>query len=219
MAIIDHAQLLVVITDADARPPARLAFEGRLFAEDRPQKSRLPGAITADDAEALAAPERKRQIARQRPRRKSDRETIEDEHLISGPRRRFEFKVRRVEIRQRLDAVELFEHLAAGFRLLGFLSGDVPADEVFGPRDHLPLLIIGPLLLLAPLFALRQIGAVIPFVTVDAPILEFEDSVDRVIEKKAIVRDDDIGGFVSGEKVFEPLDRFDIEVVGRLIEQ
>jgi len=40
-----------------------------------------------------------------------------------------------------------------------------------------------------------------------------------VIEEEAIMRDDQIGRFVAGQKVFQPFDGLDIQVVRRFVEQ
>ncbi len=49
--------------------------------------------------------------------------------------------------------------------------------------------------------------------------LEMQDPVDRGVEQVAIVADDDDGVRIARDVLFEPQRRFEIEIVGRLVEQ
>ena len=49
--------------------------------------------------------------------------------------------------------------------------------------------------------------------------VEMQDLVDRGVEQVAVMRDDDDGARVVGEMVLEPQRAFEIEIVGRLIQQ
>ena len=53
----------------------------------------------------------------------------------------------------------------------------------------------------------------------EAAAIELDDPRRELLEERAIVRDEDDGAGVVGEKGFEPLDRVDVEMVGRLVEQ
>lgn len=49
--------------------------------------------------------------------------------------------------------------------------------------------------------------------------VEFENPLGCVVEEVAIVRDGDDGAREAHEELFEPVDRFGVEVVGRFVEQ
>ena len=50
-------------------------------------------------------------------------------------------------------------------------------------------------------------------------VLQMQDGIHRVVEQVAIMADDDDGVRVAGEVIFQPERAFEIEIVGRLVEQ
>ena len=60
---------------------------------------------------------------------------------------------------------------------------------------------------------------VVPLVFVDALEGDFKGFGGELVEEKTVVRDDDIAVLVVDEIIFEPAERVDIKVVGRLIKQ
>ena len=49
--------------------------------------------------------------------------------------------------------------------------------------------------------------------------VELEDPLGGVVEEVTVVGDGDDGAGEAHEKLFQPFDRFGVEVVGRLVEQ
>src|SRR5690606_27781942 len=52
-----------------------------------------------------------------------------------------------------------------------------------------------------------------------APAIELDDAGRDAVEEAPVVRDDDQRAAQAAQQLFEPGDRFDVEVVGRLVEQ
>ena len=72
---------------------------------------------------------------------------------------------------------------------------------------------------LATLLAFNQIIGVIPFVTYRLTVFDFDDALTGPIQKITIVTDDYESQFVALQKLFEPFNGVDIEMVRRLIKQ
>ena len=70
-----------------------------------------------------------------------------------------------------------------------------------------------------PVRFLFEPAAVIPFPWNTFSTIEFEDPSGYVIEEVAVVRYGDDGSFVLAQVLFEPIDTFGVEVVGRFVEQ
>ncbi len=67
--------------------------------------------------------------------------------------------------------------------------------------------------------ALLQVDAVIAAIVFGAADCHLEQCIAGVIEKIAVMRNDDRRAFPLRQIIFEPFDGFDIEVIGRLVEQ
>src|SRR5262249_21862089 len=219
VAVVDDLQTLVVIPDVDASAPTPVAVERLLFAQDRSQQRGLAHAVAPDNPQPLAAPQQQRQTARQRLRRKAYRQLIDNHTLVARTRGPFALEFGRLLTADVLQPLHSLEKVAARFGLLSLLASKVAADELLGARNHLLLVAVSAPPLLAALLFLDEVVAVIAPVTFDPPAFEVENAIDRVIEKEAVGRYDQVGRFVSGQKVFQPLDGFDVQVVRRLVEQ
>ena len=93
---------------------------------------------------------------------------------------------------------------------LGFHAGD-PLLLVFISRPPLPLFSV---------FGL-PVAAIVA--GVDSNLMgegiKFQDSLHRAVEKRAVVGHDKDGAVVAGQKTFQPLQRLDVQVIGRLVEE
>ena len=119
-----------------------------------------------------------------------------------------------------LDEFQLFEHLHAALHLEGLGVGALePLNEVLGFGYHLLLLLIFLHLLLAALLAQFQILAVGGLVVVDSAHGHLDGAGGDVVNEFAVVTDHYHCLGTVDDKFFEPSDRFDVEVVGRLIEE
>ncbi len=119
-----------------------------------------------------------------------------------------------------LDEFQLFEHLHAALHLEGLGVGALETfDEILGLGYHLLLLLIFLHLLLAALLSEFQILAVGGLVVVDSAHGHLDGAGSDIVNKFAVVTDHYHCLGTVDDEVFEPSDRFDVEVVGRLIEE
>ena len=70
-----------------------------------------------------------------------------------------------------------------------------------------------------PLVPLPQKIRIVAFIEVDGPIADFEDTPHGGVEEVSVVRDHDEGRWIALQIRLEPVARFEVEVVGGLIEQ
>src|SRR6185369_15708763 len=70
-----------------------------------------------------------------------------------------------------------------------------------------------------PLSFLLQISGIIGFVDVVAAAIELQNPVDDIVEKVAVVGDEDHVASIIDEVFFEPLHALGVQMVGRLVEQ
>ena len=70
-----------------------------------------------------------------------------------------------------------------------------------------------------PFLLLREPGRVIALVGNAAAAIELEDPAGDVVEKVAVVGDDQDGAGIVAQMAFQPIDGFGIEVVRGLVEQ
>ena len=92
-------------------------------------------------------------------------------------------------------------------------------DKVLRFSNKLLLLVVCLLLLLAAFLAQLQILAVIDFIVIDTPHRNFDRASRDMIHKSPIVTDHYDRLPVIDQKIFQPLDGLDIEVVGWLVQQ
>ena len=77
----------------------------------------------------------------------------------------------------------------------------------------------GLLFFLQPLLFLFQPGGVVALKRNAVPAIQFQNPARDVVEKVPVVGHGDDGAFVLLQMLLQPLHRFGIEMVGRLIEQ
>src|SRR5439155_17966418 len=119
-----------------------------------------------------------------------------------------------------LDALDPVEHLDATLHLtrLGRLVAEA-LDETFDLRDAFGLVSCLRLEQLAARFALDEKGVVVAGIERERATVEIGDGGHHAVEEVTIVRDHDDGAIVAGEERFEPAERLEVEMVGRLVEE
>jgi hypothetical protein len=198
---------------------------GRLAAHDEPEERRLAGAVGAEHGDALALLDLEARVVEQDPPAVPVPEPVDLEDLLAGV----------VGVREREGALlgheRLLDPLARQAEPLELLLGrggaarlrapGQPVDEVPLPRHLLvPLLPRDPLRRGA-LRLLRDELRVVALVARRDAELGLDDLGAEPVEELAVVRDDD-HGHVAGALAqvgLEPLDRAQVEVVGRLVEE
>ena len=121
---------------------------------------------------------------------------------------------------RRGDAREPLQRLDAALRLLGLgRLGAEAAHEVFQMRD-LRLLRLERLILLGDLFGAGTLEVVvIAGIAVDHAVVHMGDAVDGGVEEFAVMRHQQDAAGIARQVLLEPQDRFEVEMVGRLVEQ
>ncbi len=69
------------------------------------------------------------------------------------------------------------------------------------------------------LFLPPQIGRVVSGPRRQLPAVDFHNARGEALQERTVVRDEHDGAGILGEKLFEPGDRFDVEMIRRLVEQ
>ena len=119
-----------------------------------------------------------------------------------------------------LDQLELLEHTHTALHLVGLRVRALEAlDEVGRLGDELLLLLVGLHLLLPTLGTQALVLGVVHLIVVEAAHRDLEGTRGDVVDEGAVVADDDDRLPRLDEEVLEPLDRLDVEVVRRLVEE
>ena len=115
---------------------------------------------------------------------------------------------------------QFFQHLHPALYLQGFgISSFEPLDELFRLGNKLLLFVVGLLLLLATFFPQLQVLGVIYLIIIDATHRHFDGAGRDMIDEGTVVTDHNHRLSALNQKVFQPLNRFDIQMVRRLVEQ
>ena len=137
----------------------------------------------------------------------------------TGRRREFQLQCRSIFLVY-FQQFQFFQHLDTALHLQSLRIRPLETfDEGFRLGDELLLLVISLLLLFAAFLAQLQVLGVVYFVVVDAAHRYFNGAGGDVVHEFAVVADHDDRFAVIDQKIFQPLDRFDVEVVGRLVKQ
>ena len=119
-----------------------------------------------------------------------------------------------------LDQLELLKHTHTALHLVGLGVRALEAlDEVGRLGDELLLLLVGLHLLLTALSTQALVLGVVHLIVVEAAHRDLEGTRGDMVDEGAVVADDDDRLPRLNEEVFEPLDRLDVEVVRRLVEE
>ena len=118
------------------------------------------------------------------------------------------------------DHVHALDHLQPGLRLLGLAGLGAEAVDEGLQVGAAVLLLSGGGGELGALFGAQLDEAVVGRAVVgQLAVLEVEDRADGAVQEAAVVGDDDDRVRVAREVGFEPERAFEVEVVGRLVEQ
>ena len=213
LGVVGHAHVGAQIAGAGG---------GRLQAGEDLHERGLAGAVGADERHVLAAVELEVDVAVNVLVAVGLGYTFEAHDHVAGARRIGELKVD-VLVTLGQDDEFLFDllDLADAFLRLGGLGGLVAelVDEDLHVGDI--ALLSGTLgaHLLQVVLALLEVAAVVAGVGGHATVFESGDVVDAGVHEGAVVADDEHGAVVVGDKAAQPLDAFEVQVVGGLVEQ
>ena len=211
---------MIEVGDLQTRALLHRTLVGSQLTEQQFDQGRFAGTVRADQGDAVAAQYARAEIAHQRPAVVAEGNVFDIEHPFSGI-----LRLRRLHL-----------DIAGGFAPLRALAAHrfQAADTAFiagaARFDALP----------DPDFFLRQqfveTGTVLGFVVltlgqtalVIAPIagpgrdraaVDFDDAGGQILQKTAVMGDEQQTAFPLQQGFLQPIDGFDIEVVGRFVEQ
>ena len=123
-------------------------------------------------------------------------------------------------VRRNLDALDLLQLLDAALHLLGLGRLVAEAiDEGLELLDALALVLVCGDQRIAALLLLGQIFFVVAAVEMNAFVPDLDDAIDGDVEEVAVVRDEHVGERILQQVLLQPVARFQIEMVGRLVQQ
>src|SRR6185312_8779662 len=223
--LVEVRELLIEVADAHLVAAHDHAARRIELAEERLQERRLAAAVRSDQPDAIAAIDDEVDVADERRRTgvtniqvlglerllaagviadgEAQPDVAGDGELVLVPR----------------QALDLLQHLAARLGLLGLLSGDVAPDEVLGARDLGRLPLVGGVEPLVALLAVDDVAIVAARVDDHLAALDLDDVAAHRTQEVAIVRDEHERLGPLAQALFEVLGGFDVEVVGRLVEE
>ena len=198
----------------------------RQLADQRLDQRRLAAAVRTDDADLVAAVDVRRDVARgSAAARVADGELGRADRLLAAEIAaglEGEADLPRVLpfVVGALEPLQLLEHLAPALRLLGLLPGEVAADEVLGLVDVLLLALVRGARAFQPRVALDDVLVVAR--TGSGRTCPFSSSTISRHTARMNARSCDTSTnapVYSARYALQPLDRGQVQVVGRLVQQ
>ena len=180
----------------------------------------LPDAVGPDDADLVAAHDRRRQVADDGPVAVAEADPFGLDHQGARP-----LGLLGLHPRGALPLAPLLVGLA--HRLEGadppLVAGAAGLDALADPRlllgqllvEEVPLAGLGREQLLAPL----QEGGVVARPVGEAAAIELDDPGGQPFQEDPVVGDEDDRAAVAQQERLQPADRLDVEVVGRLVQE
>ena len=215
---VEIGEVLIVVAHGDARAHLDAARKRPQLAEERLQQARLPGSIRPDDGHSLAGVHGESRHGQQLALAISQLQAIALKDEVAGDGGS-QADADLLVVGGRRDACQAVEPCLTAARLAGALPGFVAADELLGSGDVVLLRLVF-FLPDGPAFAAQpNVLPVIPGVPLAQPGLKLKNVIGRVLEEPAVVGDDQHAGFREAQKAFQPLDRLEIEVIRRFVEQ
>ena len=201
-------------------PSRTLPASGCAGAGDHLEQRGLARAVAAHHGPALAAADGEIEAVVDHARAVALVQILDHRHLIAGARRHAEFELHHLAFLRQFDLLDLVQRLDAALHLRGF--GGVRPEAIdeallLGQHGLLPRkrrLLIG----LAD-GALALVEIVVAGVGDDLAGIDLGDLGDDAVHELAVVRGHQQRARKGLEKLLQPDDGFDIEVVGRFVHQ
>ena len=214
--------MLGVVGDAHVGAQVARAGGGQLQAGDDLHEGGLAGAVGADERHMLAAVEFEVDIAVDVLVAVGLGHALQTHDHVAGAWRIGELKVNVLVALGQDDELlfDLFDFADALLRLGGL--GGLVAELVDEDLHVGDVALLGCALgahLLQVVLALLKVAAVVAGVGGYAAVFEGGDVVDAGVHEGAVVANDEDGAVVVGDKAAQPLDAFEVQVVGGLVQK
>ena len=219
---IEHLELVLRV-EGDLHLVARLPLAGvgsQRSGRDAQQRG-LAGAVGAGERNAVAAPHQEVHALVDARLAVALVNPLEAQDRVAGPRRRRDAQAgTRRRLRRELHELEPLQQLDTALhlaRLRGLVAEAL--DEAPGLGDAALLVALRRHELLAALLLLLEEAVVVALVEAKAPRLELRHAPHVAPQEAAVVGDHHHRPAELGERLLEPLDGREVQVVGGLVEQ
>ena len=219
---------LAVVAHHDVVPQLEAPPQRRQLPGQGAQQGRLAAAVRADERHPLAALDQHLALEAEQLviailTAVADPKIFNFEHLAAAGPLDGDREAQRFGRFGRLDllALEALEQLASGLRLARaeVPARDVPLDKFFRLLDE-PLLLLVDLALALQALALElEVLRVVAGVLREPPVLQLPDAPGELVDEIAIVRGDDVAALPALQALLEPLERLQIQMVRRLVQE
>ena len=214
--------MLSVVRHADVGAERTGTLSRRLLADEHLEERGLAGAIGSDERDTVPAIQRQIGVLVKGLAAEALGKILELDDHIARARRVGELEID-VLVTLGQDHELALDLLDAAHALLGLGGLGRLVTELIDEHLHMgDLALLGGALgahLLEVVLALLEIGAVIASIGGDTAVLEGRHVIHAGVHKGTVVADDQHGAVVGGDEPAQPLDTFEVEVVGGLVEQ
>ena len=201
-------------TDLDAIADLDRAGVRAELADEQFQQCRFTDAVLADQSDLLALENFGGEVSDD----VAEVQRVDDEDFVGSFGCIEEIDADVIDGGRFFNALETIEFLLPTARLLGIDACFVSANVFFFLRDDLLLLFVRLQLILA-LFAFQSdVLVVIGIVDRGAAVFDVDDLVDARLQEVSIVRDGEYRAAVVFDERLEEVDRVDVEMICRLVE-
>src|SRR4249919_1187452 len=214
-------QLLAALVDVgelDRRAGVDRTGIRRFLADDHLEQRRLAGAVRADDADDRTRRDAEAQVVDQQTVAEALGHVLEFDDLVAKALARRNEDLVGFLAALVVDRLQLLDARKAGLAL-GAAALGVLARPLEFLLDRLLARLLGGLFLLQALVLLHEPIGVVALPRNAAAAVELEDPLGGVVEEVAVVGHGHHGAREAGEELFQPFDRFGVEVVGGFVEQ
>ena len=219
---VEHGMFLIVVADLDVRAELKAAGRRRLLLVQDLEQRGLAGTIRTDHRNVLTALDFEGNVREERLLAEGLTELLHGQHIISGLEMRGQCQSHLIiQLLRLIQKLHLCERLLTG---LCTLDGLLPVkllqliDDRLLVRDVCLLIIVGLQLRIPDLFLLLGVLGVVAAVHAGSSVIEVDDLRHDMIEEIPVMGDEQNRSVVALQHLLKPLNRLDVEVVRRLIE-
>ncbi len=216
---IEHRAHLIEVGDLQIRAQAHAAAVRRLKSKQYANERRLADAIASDEADAVAAHDAQREVLDDLALAEALADSVKLDNQSSGALAGIQIQIDTAEAVSPLRALNTQSLEPAHAALIPRPSR---LDPFANPDLLLCQLLVEALLRGAFRIELRTlellVAGEIAGIRAQPSTIELHDACHGTVQERAVVGNDD-GGRDAHEQCLESLDRLDVQMIGRLIEQ
>ncbi len=218
--VVELQPVLVEVGDLDAGAQLRAAALRLELAQHDLQQGALAGAVRTDDADAVAAHHGGGEVVDQHAAAVGLVHVLEVDHLLAGGLR---IGRRHLHVAAEVASLGAFHAQRLQRTHAALVAGTPGLDALADPHFLLCQLLVeqriglgfGMQAFLAP----AQVVVVVAGPVGQRAAVDFDDARGQRAQEAAVVGDEDDAAGELLEEAFQPADRFDVEVVGGLVQQ